>query len=89
MKLTLENAAKIALGDVVKFTWTTTEGEKQTDVGVVYGNDALGIKCNCEDSHRFGYGHAMFTGDIDFEILTDHAPVALYGMEYDFVSKHQ
>lgn len=89
MKLTIENATMIKLGDVVKFSWLDTNNEAVSRTGVVYGNDDHGIKCNCEDDSNFGFGRPLFDGHIDFEVLSDHAPVAVYGMVYDFVSKHQ
>lgn len=89
MKLTIENATQILPGDVVKFSWTTSEGKCKSRIGVIYGNDAFGIKCNEEGGTYFGYGRKMFDGHIEFEILSDHAPVTYYGMKYDFVSNCQ
>lgn len=85
MDLTLENAPLIKLGDVVKFTFPGGH----TRSGVVYGNDTTGIKCNCEDGSYFGFGVTLYGRGIKFEFLDEHPPVALYGMEYDFVSNHE
>ena len=88
MKLTKENSNLIKVGDVVKFTYPN----KTSNTGVVYGIPAegnWGILCNRENGGRFGHGVAMFTGEIDFEILKEHEPVAIFGMQYDFVSNHQ
>lgn len=89
MKLTPETAATINLGDVVNFFWIDDDGKKHDNIGVVYGNDELGIKCNREGHSYFGYGPAMFNGSLSFELLHDHAPVAIFGAYYDFVSNHQ
>lgn len=90
MKLTPETVAMINLGDVVRFFRTDADETKCDTVGVVYGNDELGIKCNGENHSTFGYGPLMFNGSLSFEILLDHAPIAMYGvMGYDFVSNHQ
>lgn len=88
MKLTEENAKLIKVGNVVKFTYP----DKSTNIGVVYGTPAegdWGILCNRSNKTTFGHGTSMFTGEIEFEILQEHEPVALYGFRYDFVSNHQ
>ena len=88
MKLTNETANIIKVGDVVKFTYPN----KASRIGVVYGTPAegdYGILCNGEDRTWFGLGTLMFNGEIDFEILEKHNPVAIFGMKYDFVSNHQ
>jgi len=88
MKLTKETANLIKVGKVVKFTYPNGN----TNTGVVYGipdDGSWGILCNKEDGTSFGHGFSVFTGDIEFEILTEHAPVDIFGMEYDFVSNHQ
>lgn len=88
MKLTDENSNLINVGDVVKFTYPNNTSK----TGVVYGIPAegdWGILCNRADGTSFEHGTSMFTGDIDFEILEEHDPVAIFGMVYDFVSNHQ
>jgi hypothetical protein len=88
MKLTNENANIIKVGDVVRFTYPN----KTSNTGVVYGIPAdgdWGILCNRKDGTSFGHGTSMFTGEIDFEVLEEHEPVAIFGMVYDFVSNHQ
>lgn len=88
MKLTLENAKIIKVGDVIRFTFP----DLHTDMGVVYGHPAngdWGILCNRKDGSHFGYGKAVLNGKIDFEILEDHDPVVLVGMVYEFVGTHQ
>ena len=41
------------------------------------------------DGTSLGNGTSMFNGEIDFEILEVHEPVAIFGMVYDFVSNHK
>lgn len=83
MKLTKETAKLIKPGDVVKITYRNGS----SDTGVVYGNDTLGLKMNKEGHMFFGFGPTVIEqGFLNFEFVKDHAPVKLYGMEYDFVS---
>ena len=84
MKLTKENASLIKVGDVVKFTYH--DGTSRT--GVVYATPAdgsWGVICTDTDGNSFGHDAS---GDINFEILEEHDPVAKFGLRYDFVSNH-
>ena len=77
MKLTDENSNLINVGDVVKFTYPNNTSK----TGVVYGIPAegdWGILCNRADGTSFWHGTSMFTGEIDFEILEEHDPVAIF-----------
>ena len=88
MKLTNETVQNINLGDVVKFTYPNGS----TNTGVVYGIPSegdWGILCNRINKEYFGIGEITFDGTIEFEILEEHEPVAIFGMKYDFVSNHQ
>ena len=87
MKLTRENARKIAEGDVIEITWY--DGSK--DLGVVYENDPIqGMLCNRQNWSRFGLGPMTFNGTLDVEILSEHPPVRKFGhWGFDFVEKHR
>ena len=88
MKLNKENSNLIKVGNVVKFTYPN----QSTKTGVVYGIPAegnWGILCNGPNATTFGVGVEMFTGELEFEVLEEHEPVAIFGMQYDFVSNHQ
>lgn len=88
-KPTTESATQIELGDVIRLSWKDANDKEVTCVGVVYGNDSFGLRMNCEDYSRYACGRLMVDGQLMFEILEDHEPVAKYGMEYDFVSHHK
>lgn len=88
MKLTAENAKKIELGDVVKFSWNDAIGITLSMTGVVYSNDEFGIKCNRECFSSFGFDPRMFNGSIEIEIQEEHPPVAIFSGKFDYVCKH-
>lgn len=81
-----ETIKGIEEGQVLEVTYPS--GRKE--IGVVYGNDVLGIKFNKMDNSKFGFGPIMIKeGSIEYEVLEEHEPVAKYGMEFDFVHKHE
>lgn len=88
MKLTNETVKNIKLGDVVKFTYPNGD----INIGVVYGlptDGCFGVLCNKVAQAHFGLGRDYFNGTVEFEVLKEHEPVALFGLVYDFVSNHQ
>ena len=89
MKLTNETAKNIKLGDVVKFSWDDeVVGITLSMTGVVYANDESGIKCKRERFGPFAFTPKMFEANIDFEVLTEHPPVAIFSGEFDYVNKY-
>lgn len=88
MKLTNESAKTIKLGNVIKFSWDDEiAGITLSMTGVVYANDESGIRCKRERFGSFVFRPQMFDGKIDFEILTEHPPVAIFNGEFDYVNK--
>ena len=89
MKLTNESVKTIKLGDVIKFSWDDgVSGITFSMTGVVYVNDESGIKCKREKYGPFAFRHQMFDGQIEFTVLTEHPPVAIFKGEFDYVNKH-
>ncbi len=89
MKLTNETVKNIELGNVVKFTWDDEiAGITLSMTGVVYANNESGLKCKRERFGSFAFRPQMFDGKINFEILTEHPPVAIFSGEFDYVSNH-
>lgn len=89
MKLTNETVKNIELGNVVKFTWDDEiAGITLSMTGVVYANNESGLKCKRERFGSFAFRPQMFDGKINFEILTEHPPVAIFNGEFDYVNNH-
>ena len=89
MKLTNETVKNIELGNVVKFTWDDEiAGITLSMTGVVYANNESGLKCKRERFGSFAFHPQMFDEKINFEILTEHPPVAIFKGEFDYVNKH-
>lgn len=89
VKLTAKTIKSIKLGDVVKFYWDYARYKDCYDVGVIYVNNGREIKANCENGNHFEFNTQWLDGSIEFEILEEHAPVAIYGTKYDFVSNRK
>ena len=88
-QLTFENAHTLKNGDVVMFTYNINNAPPTIKIGVVYDRDSVGIKCHREDGSYFVVGRGLYDSHVDFEVLEDYAPVAIYGAnEYYFVSNH-
>ena len=89
MKLTKETVKNIELGNVVKFTWDDEiAGITLSMTGVVYAINESGLKCKRERFGSFAFRPQMFDGKINFEILTEHPPVAIFSEEFDYVNNH-
>ena len=85
MKLTLESAKAIRLGDVLRF-----DCNGNIETGIVYENRSCsGINFHHENSNCFDFGPAMLnSGCINFELFKDSATQEFNGgIEYDYVSK--
>lgn len=81
-------ARKLSNSEMITNFHGTTEiaGITLSMTGVVYANDESGIKCKRERFGSFAFRPQMFDGKIDFEILTEHPPVAIFSGEFDYVS---
>lgn len=87
-QLTFEAAHSIKNGDVVMFTYNIDNSPSITEIGVVYDRDSVGIKCHREDASYFVVGRGLYDSHVEFEVLEDYAPVAIYNGEYYFVNNH-
>lgn len=90
MKLTNESIKKIKPGDVVNLS--LKDPKKRTDscvTGVVFANNHSVLKLNLETSSRIILREKLATcGNMDFELLKEHPPVAEFNGEFDYVCKH-
>lgn len=95
-ELNIEALSFILPGDVIE-VFNKSSGEKYT--GVVYGNDCIGLHCNCE--HRKGDGSiltsftlgrcSLCSGNFAFRFVAkdEHGPIREYDDGFDFVENHK